>query len=115
MNPEKFQQKEGRINRFHCHGVRRNLGRDLLDKSWDEIYNAASKKEGNPFWPEWVYDGDGQNQPYTELNRHTLYYPGSYEDEAFEEMIRNMKTYKNVVNGKYLCPLNFVRKEGETL
>ncbi len=93
------------MDRFHCHGVRRNLGRDLPGKSWDKIYHAAPKKEGDPFWPEWGYAGSGENQPYTELKRHTLYYPGSYEDEAFDDMIQNMEIYRDVVNGKYLCPM----------
>lgn len=85
--------------------MRRNLGRDLPGKSWDKIYHAAPKKEGDPFWPEWGYAGSGENQPYTELKRHTLYYPGSYEDEAFDDMIQNMEIYRDVVNGKYLCPM----------
>ncbi|MBQ3037142.1 MAG: hypothetical protein IJD31_09470, partial [Lachnospiraceae bacterium] len=109
MNPEKFQQKEGRINRFHCHGVRRNLGRDLPDKSWAEIYLATSKKEGDPFWPEWVYEGNGKNGPYAELKRHTMYYPGSFEDESYSDMIQNMKLYRAVVDGNYLCPLNRIQ------
>ncbi len=105
MNPEKFQQKEGRINRFHCHGVRKNLGKDYPKASWEEIYNKPGKKEENPFWPEWVYTGNIPDSQYTELKRHTLYYPGSYEDESYSEMTDNVKMYRDVIKGGHLCPM----------
>lgn len=104
MNPEKFQQKEGRINRFHCHSVRLNLGRDYPEKSWGEIYKSVEKKEDNPFWPEWCYDGNGENTPYASLSRNTCYYPGSYEDYAYGEMLENMEIYREIIDGQHLSP-----------
>ncbi len=111
MNPEKFQQKEGRINRFHCHCVRQNLGRDFPEKSWKDIYKSDMDGNKNPFCPEWIYEGNGKNEPYASLSRNTCYYPGSYEDYAYKDMIQNMKVYREIINGQYLSPFYLCQKK----
>lgn len=116
MNPEKFQQKEGRINRFHSHCVRQNLARDFKGIGWDEIYEKASesKNSSNPLWPEWSYEGNDKNKKYAKLTRNTCYYPGSYEDHAYKDMIRNMEIYRKIIKGKYLCPYDKRIKEADS-
>ena len=113
-NPEKFQQKEGRINRYHCHCVRQNLGRDFATKGWDEIYKYAqehSDEGDNPFWPEWVYEGQKDDDTYARLTRNTCYYPGSYEDYEYDKMIRNMEIYREIIDGQHLCPIRKMKND----
>lgn len=98
MNPEKFQQKEGRVNRFHCHYIRQNLGKDYPDESWDNIYRKAGEEcENKLFYPDWIYTGKYDSITYSGLTRSTCYYPESCEDIEFTRMLKNVDIYRAVL------------------
>lgn len=96
MKPEKMQQKEGRVDRFHCHYVRQNLAADYGEQeSWDKIYESArSDYKNSMFEPDWIYCGKGKNKKYACLTRSTYYYPGSREDIEFERVKKNIDIYR---------------------
>nr|WP_241727248.1 helicase-related protein [Dietzia sp. SLG310A2-38A2] len=66
-NPVDFEQREGRVNRFAGHAVRKNVAdrhwRDVLASTssapWTEAFDAAEEQENSlgEFSPWWVYPG----------------------------------------------------------
>lgn len=67
-NPVDFEQREGRVNRFKGHAVRKNVAaahrqdalRSDLDDPWIAAFDAAEAGRGddmNDLWPWWVFPG----------------------------------------------------------
>ncbi len=72
-NPVDFEQREGRVDRFAGHAVRRNIahrhGREILlsghPNPWQVAYRIAADETGTygEFAPEWVYPGPRSSLP----------------------------------------------------
>ncbi|MDP9397608.1 MAG: hypothetical protein M3P96_07170 [Actinomycetota bacterium] len=100
-NPVDFEQREGRVNRFGGHALRRNIGfahrGDVLRSDerdpWKAAYDAARHtwpKLGD-FCPYWVYPG-----PYA-VQRHLLPFPLSPDESRNQALKRSLAHYRLVL------------------
>jgi hypothetical protein len=97
-NPVDFEQREGRVDRFGGHAVRRNIAdahrSDVLASAendpWKAAYDAAAQAypELGDFSPFWVYPG-----PHA-VERHLLPYPLSRDVPRSEALKRDLGLYR---------------------
>ncbi len=95
-NPVDFEQREGRINRFGGHAIRRNLavrhGAAMLmaDHPWRAAYELGKDEQENfgEFAPHWVYPG-----PAT-IERHISLYPLSVDIARLERLKSDLALYR---------------------
>jgi hypothetical protein len=97
-SPVDFEQREGRVNRFGGHAVRRNIAlqhrADVMASHtrdpWQAAYDAAScvRPELGDFCPYWVYPG-----PYA-VERHLLPFPLSQDEPRAEALKRDLTLYR---------------------
>jgi hypothetical protein len=97
-NPVDFEQREGRVNRFGGHAVRRNLAlahrEDALSSGerdiWKAAYDAASttRPELGDFCPYWVFPG-----PHA-VERHLLPFPLSKDGLRADTLKRDLVHYR---------------------
>ncbi|NLS10236.1 DEAD/DEAH box helicase [Nesterenkonia sp. MY13] len=97
-NPVDFEQREGRVNRYGGHAVRKNVARahwnDVLDSTdacaWRAAFSAAEKveTEEGEFSPWWVYRGESQ------IQRVLVQYPMSRDIERFEQLRSALTRYR---------------------
>lgn len=80
-NPQDMEQREGRINRYKCLAIRRNLSkRDTQSKNWNELFERAREAVQTEFsgkytdmvpnWclpPEWLKSSEPGRQENQEL------------------------------------------------
>lgn len=97
-SPVDFEQREGRVNRFGGHAVRRNIAlahrkdvmRSELTDPWEAAYKAARAVEHGlgDFCPYWVYPG-----PHA-VERHLLPFPLSLDGPRAEALKRDLTHYR---------------------
>lgn len=99
-SPVDFEQREGRVNRFGGHAIRRNVAaqhwRDVLsstaDDPWHAAFDAASHAEAaaeyGEFAPWWVYPGPAQVQ------RVLARYPLSRDALRYERLRDDLALYR---------------------
>jgi len=97
-SPVDFEQREGRVNRFGGHAVRRNIGLahrgDALRRPgpdpWHAAYEAARAVEHQlgDFSPYWVYPG-----PHA-VERHLMPFPLSHDGPRAEALKRDLALYR---------------------
>lgn len=95
-NPVDFEQREGRIDRFGGHAVRRNLahrhGAAMLASSnpWHAAYKLGADEQANlgDFAPHWVYPGPAK------IERHLSPYPLSVDVARFERLKSDLALYR---------------------
>lgn len=97
-SPVDFEQREGRVNRFGGHAVRRNIGlahrRDALRGAgtdpWQAAYEAAHAVDHRlgDFSPFWVYPG-----PHA-VERHLMPFPLSHDGPRAEALKRDLALYR---------------------
>lgn len=97
-NPVDFEQREGRVNRYAGHAVRKNVATahraDVLacadPNPWKAAFAAAA--ETNPslgeFSPFWIYPGNSK------ILRQTVHYPLSRDIERFRRMKEALTLYR---------------------
>ncbi|WP_157006160.1 DEAD/DEAH box helicase [Agromyces laixinhei] len=99
-NPVDFEQREGRVNRFAGHAIRRNVA----DAHWDDVlaagdgdpwkaaFNAASASDAvekyGEFAPWWVYPGTAQ------VERILARYPLSRDQDRYERLRDDLALYR---------------------
>ena len=54
VSPIDFEQREGRINRYRNHAVRKSLAKQTYNKSWKEIFDIKETNGG--LSPNWIAD-----------------------------------------------------------
>lgn len=92
-NPVDLEQREGRVHRFKCHAVRRNVatrhrGAAFADGDpWRHMFAAAPEEEGG-LRPTWVMPGEAA------IERHALALPMSRDDERLAELVRLLGVYR---------------------
>jgi hypothetical protein len=90
-NPVDFEQREGRVNRFHGHAIRRNVASahraDALGSGnpdvWAELFTAAERARPDgqgDMVPHWEYDGEARTE------RYVLGFPMSRDHEAWKRL-----------------------------
>ncbi|MEP9395379.1 helicase-related protein [Gordonia sp. VNK1] len=97
-NPVDFEQRDGRVNRFRGHALRRNIahayGREMRGSStpWDEGYWLARaehhESEVKGLAPDWVYPG-----PYTVV-REVMAYRMSTDLARLDQMHHRVALYR---------------------
>jgi len=97
-SPVDFEQREGRVNRFGGHAVRRNIAlrhrEDVLaspgSDPWEAAYEAASRVGHGlgDFCPYWIYPG-----PHA-VERHLLPFPLSQDGPRAEALKRDLAHYR---------------------
>ncbi|MFC7959668.1 DEAD/DEAH box helicase [Rhodococcoides kroppenstedtii] len=95
-NPVDFEQREGRIDRFGGHAVRRNLahrhGANMLaaQNPWQEAYALGEDERENlgDYAPHWVYPGPAK------IERHLLPYPLSVDLARLERLKSDLALYR---------------------
>lgn len=98
-NPVDFEQREGRVNRFGGHAVRKNIasahGRAALVTAragkhpWQCAFDAATDRpELGEFSPWWIYPGDAR------VERLIVHFPLSREDAQYERLRDSLTLYR---------------------
>lgn len=96
-NPVDFEQREGRVDRFRGHAVRRNIaavhGTEALTTGgnpWNEIYEMAldARERYGHFAPDWVYPGEHR------VERHISHYPLSMDEPQFRRLKQDLALYR---------------------
>jgi len=95
-NPVDFEQREGRVDRYGGHAVRRNLahhhGVAMLgaDDPWRTAYELGEDERPNlgEFAPHWVYPGPAS------IERHLSPYPLSVDVARLERLKSDLALYR---------------------
>ena len=101
-NPQNLEQREGRINRYKCLAVRRNIAKAFGDKySWKEMFDEACHvlKQDNPeMVPFWFIPLDNdiyRNRKDVEfIERIIPIYPVSEENGRYRRLIEVLSLYR---------------------
>jgi hypothetical protein len=94
-NPVDFEQREGRVDRYRGHAVRRNVAekhaREVLRSPgrdpWATAWNVAEDDEAG-FMPSWVYPGSAS------VERHIVPYPLSSDGPQYERVKESVALYR---------------------
>ena len=101
-NPTDMEQREGRINRYLCHAVRKSLVRYFRNAdaspftSWAHLLKMATEESLrlNPDYSElspfWCFSGD---QP-VKIERIVPLYPYSRDEAAYERLLKLLSLYR---------------------
>ncbi|KAA0115077.1 DEAD/DEAH box helicase [Mycolicibacterium sp. P9-22] len=98
-NPVDFEQREGRVNRFGGHAVRKNIasahrraalaGTETTSHPWQSAFDAAvDHPELGEFSPYWIYPGDAR------VERLIVHFPLSREDAQYERLRDSLTLYR---------------------
>ena len=97
-NPVDFEQREGRIDRYAGHAVRRNIAyrhsREILESSdpdpWRTAYEIAVDETDTygEFAPYWVYPGPAR------IERHVVPYPLSIDFARLSRVKEDLALYR---------------------
>lgn len=103
-NPVDLEQREGRINRFKCLAIRRNVASlfsSTAHQSWDELFTAArSALKGNhsdmvPYWClPFQQLNDNQRAHLQYIERIVPLYPLSRDRYRYEKLIKVLSLYR---------------------
>jgi hypothetical protein len=97
-NPVDFEQREGRIDRYRGHAVRKNVaykhGKAALSQvdqhPWSRLYELSTdhQAELGDFSPGWVYPGPHR------IERHISPFPFSTDVDRYDRMKRDVALYR---------------------
>ncbi|MHC9296590.1 helicase-related protein [Mycobacterium sp. LTG2003] len=98
-NPVDFEQREGRVNRFSGHAVRKNVAamhrQQALAEArtgkhpWHCAFDAAvDRSELGEFSPWWIYPGDAR------VERMIVHFPLSREDVQYGRLRNSLTLYR---------------------
>jgi hypothetical protein len=97
-NPVDFEQREGRVNRYAGHAIRRNIahrhGTAVLSRGepnpWRTAYEVAAGEDAGfgEFAPHWVYLGPARVQ------RHLAFYPLSVDAARLDRLKNDLALYR---------------------
>lgn len=100
-NPVDLEQREGRINRYKCLSIRRNVAKLYGDKfSWDEMFEVAKKLKGNfsdmvPYWCLPIEKlSKEQKESLEYIERIVPLYPLSRDKYRYEHLINVLSLYR---------------------
>lgn len=104
-NPQDLEQREGRINRYKCLAIRRNLSKlDAVSKTWNELFSRAADAvkadfdskytEMVPNWclpPEWI---EANHNKIEWIERIVPQYPMSNDIGRYRRLIEVLSLYR---------------------
>ena len=104
-NPVDMEQREGRINRYKCLAIRRNIAKFFGDKyTWDEMFTEADRQwrressadysEMVPYWclPKEIIRSEADKLEYIE--RLVPLYPMSIDEVRYKRLIDVLSLYR---------------------
>ena len=98
-NPVDFEQREGRVDRYKGHGIRKNvaaahrsaaLAPGVADP-WTAVFEAAAAEDDHglgDLTPFWIYPGDAQ------LQRRIMALPLSRDQERWAQLQESLALYR---------------------
>ena len=100
-NPQNMEQREGRINRYKCLSVRRNIAK-LYKKifKWDDMFAKASEElKGDnpqmvPFWYLPLNDEHFKGIETEKIERIVPMYPMSEDESRYSRLIKVLSLYR---------------------
>jgi hypothetical protein len=109
-NPVDLEQREGRVHRYKCHVIRRNLAlayglatitsdADLTDP-WRHLFQQAVKDrppEVNDLVPFWIYEADELEDRAFKIEREIPVFPLSREISRMEQLKMSLVAYRSVI------------------
>lgn len=96
-NPIKFEQREGRVNRYHSHAIRLNAAHKANADAagWEELFKSlCSKKEINRthgLYPDFILEG-----PFG-VERETYFFPFSAEKKNIRRVLEAVGYYRSLL------------------
>lgn len=107
-NPQSLEQREGRINRYKCHAVRRNIAmlytgnQDAGYLSWDDIFGKAGADlavNDSGMIPNWYLPlkhekFNGLEDRIEMIERIVPMYPLSQDVERYDKLIKVLSLYR---------------------
>ena len=100
-NPIDLEQREGRINRYKCLAIRRNIAKLYGDKfKWNEMFEAAKELKGDssdmvPYWCLSTEKLTKEQQDSLEyIERIVPLYPLSRDKYRYEHLINVLSLYR---------------------
>lgn len=100
-NPQNMEQREGRINRYKCLSVRRNIAK-LYPKTfkWDDMFSMAStdlkgdNPEMVPFWYLPLNDEHFNGIKTEKIERIVPMFPMSEDESRYSRLIKVLSLYR---------------------
>lgn len=100
-NPQNMEQREGRINRYKCLSVRRNIAM-LYSKTfnWNDMFSKASTElKGNnpemvPYWYLPLNDEHFKDIDTEKIERIVPMYPMSEDESRYNRLIKVLSLYR---------------------
>ena len=100
-NPQNMEQREGRINRYKCLSVRRNIAK-LYSKTfnWNDMFSKASTElKGNnpemvPYWYLPLNDDHFKGIETEKIERIVPMYPMSEDESRYSRLIKVLSLYR---------------------
>lgn len=100
-NPQNMEQREGRINRFKCLSVRRNVAKLYPDTfGWNDMFSRASSElKGNhsemvPFWYLPLNDKHFEGITTERIERIVPMFPMSEDESRYSRLIKVLSLYR---------------------
>ena len=98
-NPVDFEQREGRVDRYKGHAIRKNVAaahrsaalKPGVADPWDAVFEAAAAEDGHglgDLTPYWIYPGDAQ------LQRRIMTLPLSRDVERWARLQDSLALYR---------------------
>lgn len=96
-NPQDMEQREGRINRYKCLSIRRNIAHNYSDIfSWNDMFTRAKEELGNDYGglvPFWCLPTSSFDNPEM-IERIVPMYPLSSDISAYSRMNAVLSLYR---------------------
>ena len=100
-NPQNMEQREGRINRYKCLSVRRNIAKLYSNIfKWDDMFAKASEElKGDnsqmvPFWYLPLNDEHFKGIETEKIERIVPMYPMSEDESRYSRLIKVLSLYR---------------------
>ncbi len=106
-NPVDFEQREGRINRYNCLAIRRNVahifGDDVKSILWNDLFEKATQefngdKKYSEIVPHWCLPPEWKDRLPDEkremIERIVPLYPFSRDKMSYERLIKVLSLYR---------------------
>ncbi len=97
-NPVDFEQREGRVDRFRGHAIRKNVAyrhgvealRSASPSPWRKLFELAEdlRSQHGHFTPDWVYPGPAR------IQRHVTPFALSKDVPVYEKVSRDVALYR---------------------
>lgn len=96
-NPLKFEQREGRVNRYHSYSTRLNISEKFNENSaWDDMFkyyrNNPSNEDHYGLYPDFIFD-----KGKFPIERERYYYPDSFEMLIFDDILQAVGYYRSLL------------------